>query len=428
MENSNRSNKPNMSTPWETMNQHLQDLYTQLNQNLREAQSLYFNTLVAISSLTNIVSTLKPTSFHPNSSLFLTAFALLSCLVGCVEKLQTLPKEINTAFWQSMHLLINCSLSVVDSPWPPWWGEPGQSSMWIKEDLPTLSNHQLLRFTHLNSKLYKHTPRIPTTVLHSVQTFYRMLCIYPNTFIPVILLPVVYINPLAKQVFTTVQQESTLPVYYKPTKILPTGASSSLWEPTEIPTSKGLSPLEASMMATTDLPPPLIPLTNDDKEMEKVYNASDTTTPPTEINRGISARFPNPLKADELAEVPITQPTESSAGQIMSSIHRRTHPIPSCQVLFHILNMVAYINLALVEQLLINIVTTQNSPWGHLPSMGTMAITTTIQGMTFTLLILIIPCISREYLHSIAFSTVMPPLVPITRKTLIGLTHRGMLV
>lgn len=106
-----------MSPQFKALNQHLQDLYTQLNWNLREAQSFYFSTFIAISSLSNIVTALNPTSFHPDSSLFLTTLALLSHLEGFVEELWTLPKEINMAFWQFVHLLVNYTVSqLLDHP------------------------------------------------------------------------------------------------------------------------------------------------------------------------------------------------------------------------------------------------------------------------------------------------------------------------
>lgn len=106
-----------MSTPTKAMSQLLHNLNSQLNHNIRQAQSLYFNSLVTISTLISIVGMLNPTSFHINSSQFLTVFTLLSHLVDLLEELQSLPKDIYRVFQQATNLLVTRSASqLLDHP------------------------------------------------------------------------------------------------------------------------------------------------------------------------------------------------------------------------------------------------------------------------------------------------------------------------
>lgn len=161
-----------------------------------------------------------------------------------------------------------------------------------------------------------------------------------------------------------------------------------------------------------------------------MHYISSTTILPRETIRGVTAGFSDLLETDQLAEVPIMQYAQSPPGWIVSSVPGRAHPILLYQILFHIPNTTTYINLASAEQLSANIMASQNGPWGELPLVGDIPITTTIllkmedtypSGFNYTL------CIKRvSTFNSISYCYAI--FSPDHQRTSIGLIHTGLLV
>lgn len=150
--------------------------------------------------------------------------------------------------------------------------------------------------------------------------------------------------------------------------------------------------------------------------MREAINISTIST--LEINR-VEMSFPDPLNGIEADEIAIAQSAQSASSRIVASTPGKAHPTPSHQILFHIPNTLAYINLAATERLVGDIMTACNCLQGELPSIGDIPITTTIlsTGRICTPWGLIIPCTSKGPQHSMAFPTDMPPLGQTTKRS-----------
>lgn len=121
------------------------------------------------------------------------------------------------------------------------------------------------------------------------------------------------------------------------------------------------SPYAASNV--TEPTPPLI--TPEAEAMEGVHDTSTVTTPPIEVNRGMTSTLPDPTETDDEIHV-----TALHTPRIVSTTPGRGYPTPSRKVLFNIPHTTAYVNLASAERLAAEIMSQRNTPRGELPSMG----------------------------------------------------------
>lgn len=86
-------------------------------------------------------------------------------------------------------------------------------------------------------------------------------------------------------------------------------------------------------MATTESPPPLVTI-DEDEDMGGAHNVSDTTMPPVEMNRGVTASFPDPsvpepLEPGEVAEIPFIQSAQAPSACIILATPGQSKPTPS---------------------------------------------------------------------------------------------------